>query len=352
MTDKTITTITKSPDEHHDQKPQWISTIPHILENRHLHLINQTPQSAAKLHKTCGFFASSPELSHDIERHLFDAFCENDYDGLLHLSTLHEIDDPTFCIDEEESMMKMNDNHINNEEEEDPCKVVPLPLGKPIGIVFWREVPSDEMSEWLNFNHIVEKMTKPIDDDDNNLNNLDRNNFKLDDFDKGMDQEGNVGRSLKLVRQASVNSFQRSMSVVKDNSKSDDYNNDTKNSDDNAKLSYYDQLTHKWIKIELLAVRKENWGQKIGSLLLACALYHAYLRTKSRAILHVAGGEDNIPAVRLYRHFGFLPVVQGTMFHKPDRDMYVLGNIATTLEGLAWGETLGVKDEEKTNQLK
>ncbi len=328
-------TIATTPN--HEQ-PQWIRTIPHILQARHLHLINQTPKSAAKLHKSFGFFASSPELSHEIERHLFDAFCENDYDGLLHLSTIHEIDDPNCSINEEDCMLKMGTGTHSSSAGNDDDPLVKL--GKPIGIVFWREVPYDEMGEWFNFDHIVEQISKH--------NDGYSNNHQLDEFDRGMNQDGNMGQSLKLVRQASVCSLKRSISTL---TSIGDHDNDENNGDsdnnyniDNAKSLFCEELTHKWIKIELLAVRKEHWGQKVGSLLLACALYHAYLRTKTRAVLHVAGGEENLPAVRLYRHFGFLPVTQGTMFQKPDRDMYVLGNIGRTLEGIAWGDTLGVED--------
>ena len=53
-------------------------------------------------------------------------------------------------------------------------------------------------------------------------------------------------------------------------------------------------------------------------------------------ILHVAGGKENIPALRLYDKFGFLPVPQGTVFGKPDKDLYVLGHVGQSLQRLCW----------------
>lgn len=301
-------------------QPKWTSTLPHILQSRHLHCIKQTPQSAKELHDKFGFFANGPELSHEVEHHLFEAFCEDDYDGLLHLTTIHEID-PN-CIVDEELMMGRQDSIQG--------------LGKPVGIVFWREVPSNEMGEWLDIKYV----TKQLLDNDDRIPSQ-----QLGKFDNGLKQEGKVGRSLKLVRQSSIHSI-KSMSVI-----GDDENAIHRTNESDQIKSFCDEIKHKWIKIELLAVRKEYFGQKIGSLLLACALYQAYLRTKSRAVLHVAGGDDNIPAVRLYRHFGFLPVSQGGMFQKPDRDLYILGDIGRSLEDLAWRETLDV-DKKPTNSLR
>jgi len=53
-------------------------------------------------------------------------------------------------------------------------------------------------------------------------------------------------------------------------------------------------------------------------------------------VLHIAGGEDNAPALRLYERFGFLRVRSGTSFHTPDRYMYILGDIAYALGHTVW----------------
>jgi hypothetical protein len=62
--------------------------IPRILRNKHLKCLQHTPESAQILHDN-GFFANGKEMSHQVEQHLFDAFIEDDYDGHLHLMTLH-----------------------------------------------------------------------------------------------------------------------------------------------------------------------------------------------------------------------------------------------------------------------
>jgi hypothetical protein len=42
-----------------------------------------------------------------------------------------------------------------------------------------------------------------------------------------------------------------------------------------------------------------------------------------------------------FSHFGFVSVPANTIFHKPNKDLYVLGNIRESLRELAWNETLG-----------
>ena len=64
---------------------------------------------------------------------------------------------------------------------------------------------------------------------------------------------------------------------------------------------------------------------------------------------HVAGGRapKNVPAARLYARYGFVPMprhVEGGPFARPDRDLYVLGNIGGALRALPWEETLSVGD--------
>lgn len=117
---------------------------------------------------------------------------------------------------------------------------------------------------------------------------------------------------------------------------------------------FKEELMHAWIKIELLAIRKQYWGHRYGSLLLAVALYQAWLKHNNRAILHVAGGNSNIPAVRLYKRFGFLSVKAGEdddgVFHKPNRDLFVLGNIGNALQSLSWSDALNLPLENNSNR--
>ena len=98
-------------------------------------------------------------------------------------------------------------------------------------------------------------------------------------------------------------------------------------------------------------MRKPFWGNRYGSLLLACALYEAYSLNNDRAILHVAGGYSNVPAVKLYQRFGFVgvPVGYGGLFNKPDRDLFVLGNIGAALQSLSWNECLALPDDERSS---
>lgn len=106
-------------------------------------------------------------------------------------------------------------------------------------------------------------------------------------------------------------------------------------------------LVHSWVKIELLAVRPDRWGEGIGTLLLACAMDGAHCRCGGdRVVLHVAGGSDNLPALRLYAKFGFLNVPRGTAFNEPDRDLFVLGNVGRSLRRLHWPAILSKKPAE------
>ena len=95
-------------------------------------------------------------------------------------------------------------------------------------------------------------------------------------------------------------------------------------------------LTHSWVKIELLAVHPDHWKQHVGTLLMACTMYQAHQQGGDRMILHVAGGKENVPAQRLYDKFGFVEVPQGTVFHKPDGDLFVLGHVGESLQQLCW----------------
>ena len=68
------------------------------------------------------------------------------------------------------------------------------------------------------------------------------------------------------------------------------------------------------------------------------------------AILHIAGGgaSKNVPAGRLYARFGFVAIPrhdEGGPFVKPDRDLFVLGNIGRALGALPWEEVLQIGSE-------
>mmetsp|Transcript_13230 Transcript_13230/g.23270 ORF Transcript_13230/g.23270 Transcript_13230/m.23270 type:complete len:158 (+) Transcript_13230:3-476(+) len=108
------------------------------------------------------------------------------------------------------------------------------------------------------------------------------------------------------------------------------------------------KLTHAWIKIELIAIKRTHRAHHLGNVLLGCTLAKAHaLHHNEHAILHIAGGgaSKNIPAARLYTRYGFVSVPQheeGGPFVKPDRDLFVLGNIGMVLNALPWEEMMQI----------
>ena len=77
------------------------------------------------------------------------------------------------------------------------------------------------------------------------------------------------------------------------------------------------EMAQRWIKIELLCTHPRWFGHKVGTILLLAALYWAHTENKEHGILSVAGGSNNVPAVRLYEKFGFRPV-RADAFHPPN----------------------------------
>jgi hypothetical protein len=109
------------------------------------------------------------------------------------------------------------------------------------------------------------------------------------------------------------------------------------------------KLTHAWIKIELIAIKRTHRARHLGQILLGCTLAKAHAHHNEHAILHVAGGgaSKNIPAARLYTRYGFVSVPkheEGGPFVKPDKDLFVLGNIGMVLNTLPWGEILQTRE--------
>ena len=246
---------------------------------------DETPASAQEL-LTRGQLDAKDfiEVSPDIENTLMEAFIEDDYDGKLHLMTL--------------SMMR------DDEVEE------------IIGLSFWREVPADEMSDWFDVERISKMITKSTiehDECDNEISN-------------------HAKSRMKLVRSSSIKWIQNALAST------DDIKTDTK-----LKI---EELTHSWVKIELVAIKQSYRAHHLGNILLGCTLVKAQEHNK-HAILHVAGGgaSKNIPAAKLYGRYGFVSVPrhdEGGPFSKPDKDLFVLGNIGKALDDLPFEETLQV----------
>jgi len=432
----------------------WKSQIHQILKEKNLICIHQTAESAQCLHDTYGFFANGRELSHDVEQKLFDMFVDNDYDGTLHLTTIHK-NLSTSTDRNEKNELNMNKEHKSTIlQHESGSKVDPSENGReseskpeseppggpstnygpPLGLVFWREVPDDEMLEWIDWSHVAKyfgnisrvlgESSSLLGDEEYESQSMKIKPFLRKSSKTSLDPSGmssndpsdttNIalerkipgGLGLSLVRQQSIESIRSMVSNCPIRSRQVSNSNigiissisSAVNEEPMEKMStraltvslplppplslgmMKKKLTHAWIKIELVAVRQPYWGQRLGSILFACALYHAHCRHQSRVILHVAGGEENVPAVRMYRRFGFLPVkttstgemgdggdaanstgtatatatattmsstigrssTRSRLFHKPNRDLYILGDIEKSLADLAFEKALGI----------
>jgi ribosomal protein S18 acetylase RimI-like enzyme len=79
-------------------------------------------------------------------------------------------------------------------------------------------------------------------------------------------------------------------------------------------------------------------GQKIATLLMAACFHLAMERHDVHAMLHVAGGLQNVPAVRLYRKFGFVPVSEEVQ--SAPENLFVLSDIRQSLEHIDWQNLL------------
>ena len=284
----------------------WPSLVSSAIVQSHLCKVTENPASAQHMLDAAGsgsFATEGGSLLLDVEQTLFESFIDDDYEGRLHLTTLRQNDE----------------------------------AGQVVGIVFWREVPDTEMREWINFDALSASIS-------------DLRGLVIDDNGDDDDTAGKSGasrssrhrQSLVPVREESLHWLYQATSsrhLLQRGRKSRATNTTVEAL---SREEVIDGLTHRWVKIELLAVQKSFWGHRYGSLLLATALQEAYQQKSNRAILHVAGGYSNVPAVKLYQRFGFVGVRAGDggIFNKPDRDLFVLGNIGTALQSLYWSGCL------------
>ena len=346
------TNHTIDPSDSNNSQYDWLTLIPTMLEQHHLTCTEQTIESAQKLQEAglLGNFTekaasradpqSSPALSTFFEASLLEMFLEDSYDGLLHLTTLD----------------------ITAE-------------GTPVGFVFWREMPIKEMKEWIHWENLKKRLLGEQDRKrqdgklknsnlENAMDGSEEENFSeesdlLDEQDapapvtEHQDMRRRMRQSLRQVRSQSI----RWLEIASNGKDDDDGDDDDDSGDNNQRLSLLDSsfsasitngntsrrtstilegLTHSWVKIELLMVHPDHWKHHLGTLLLACAMYQAYQHGEEHMILHVAGGKENVPAQRLYEKFGFIEVPEGTVFDKPDRDLFILGHVAESLQQLCW----------------
>ena len=257
--------------------------LPATLQSNGIICRDETPASAQELVSRGQLKADDfIETSPDIESTLMDAFIEDDYEGKLHLMTLSVLS-------------KDSGGH------------------EIIGLSFWREVPSEEMKEWFDLNRVAKMIEKS------------RIEHELDN------EFSNHAKSrMKLVRSSSVSWIQNALATT-----------DTTYQNEHA-------LTHAWVKIELIAIKQSYRDHHLGNILLGLTLSKAHeSNNNDHAILHVAGGgANNVPAAKLYNRFGFVSVPkhdEGGPFTKPDRDLFVLGNIGKALDDLPLEETLQIK---------
>ena len=275
--------------------PQTLARIlPATLLSNGIICRDETPTSAQEMISRGQLDAKDfIEVSPDIESTLIEAFIEDDYDRRLHLMTL--------------SMMRRSADD-DDEEDDDRQNVEEI-----IGLSFWREVPADEMNDWFDVERISKMITKSTIEQEHD------------------DEFSNHAQSrMKLVRSTSVNWIQNALTSIEDKS-------DT-----------MQQLTHSWVKVELIAIKQSYRAHHLGNILLACTLSKAHEHNNEHAILHVAGGgaSKNVPAAKLYGRYGFVSVPKhkdGGVFTKPDNDLFVLGNIGKALDDLPLEETLQIK---------
>lgn len=303
-------------NQHHD----WLALIPSILQRRNLQCTEQTSESARALMESglLGNFTQENEhslVSLQVEASLLESFVEDDYDGALHLTTLDvAVDDGNNSGD--------NNNHGGR---------------RPIGFVFWRQVPEEEMRDWINWENLQKRIVGERERELQSGESREEEGFDKASSTQQQKEYTNRRRmrhSLRSVRRESVKWLE--IATTANSSPPAPTNCVVQSSSTINSGVLVESLTHCWVKLELLEVHPDYWKQHIGTLLLACAMYQAYQNGDERMILHVAGGEENIPALRLYDRFGFLPVPQGTVFHKPDKDLYVLGNVGQSLRRLCW----------------
>ncbi|EJK43646.1 hypothetical protein THAOC_37890 [Thalassiosira oceanica] len=258
----------------------WANVIPETLCTHSLEVREETIASARQLlHRGAIDAEDFIEQSPDVERTLLESFIEDDFERLLHLTTL-----------------------VSTEDEE------------VVGISFWREVEANEMEDWLDLGR-VERAIK--------------NRRLLDDTAEHDDELPPQARQkLRLVRSSSARWIDALISPCAQSTQ-----------------STAQKLTHSWIKIELIAIKKNFRSLHLGAFLLGCTLAKAHDKCQDHVVLHVAGGKSkNVAAAKLYSRFGFIAIPrhsEGGPFARPDKDVFVLGDIGSALHDVPWRAALG-----------
>ena len=328
MADGSQNQTCKSIDNQH----RWpTGVLPAALHSQGIRCIDQTPASARQLLSRGRLNAEDfLETSPDIERTLMEAYVEDDYEGRLHLTTLSIISTSTSQDDD------------NAGKETTPSTAAED--GEIVGMAFWREVPSDEMNEWMDLRRISKAVA------DRTLASSVSTTLRpsaLDDREHHHRDclSHDAMNTMKLVKSDSIRWIENALQPCEEKNDGD---GPPRTTIDDRVQSAIQKLTHSWIKIELIAVKRTHRAHRLGGVLLGCTLARAHAtHHNEHAILHVAGGgaSKNVPAARLYARYGFASVPrheEGGPFAKPDRDLFVLGNIGMVLNALPWEETIQV----------
>jgi hypothetical protein len=252
-----------------------------------LQVQEETPQSARELLREQGLFSSTDHISNDLERLIMDSFLEDD-DDRLHMLTLRMADRPGFAL----------------------------------GAIFWRDLASQEMAEWITPKGTQSAAAKGV------------VRIPCDE------RWGLVRSSLRRI----VGMATSGIDFRKENEAFSLKQNDMTGSDidvgdevGNEVAPESNHLFDSWVKIELVVTHVDHLGARVGTVLLYLALTHSSILPPStfakcdgddadkeegeegegqhqqhelhaegqhptpatHAILHAAGGDQNVPAVRL-----------------------------------------------------
>jgi hypothetical protein len=251
----------------------------------------ETPESARELLREQGLFTSTDHISGGLERLIMDAFVEDDDDGdgYLHMITLRQAERPSFAL----------------------------------GAVFWRELATQEMFEWISPSGVCTPTAReiartPSDERWTSLRARMREIIEMSTLSTGTSESEQHNQALNTPQStAATAAAAASASASMSDEVDDGYG-----------------LFDNWIKIELVVTHVDHLGERIGTVLLSLALTHAAVPTSAgsaiqsdvangyrdarerveddgagceertqhaatHAILHAAGGEANVPAVRL-----------------------------------------------------
>jgi ribosomal protein S18 acetylase RimI-like enzyme len=271
-------------------------SIVQLLAARGLYLELETPKSVTKLYSSNYLpeqrFCSNSHVGKDIEIMIRDAYIDELYDDAMHCVTVRNSS-----------------------------------TGEALGIVFWRDLSQEEMKKHMK----VEFVEAAIKEQQALPQAQQKQNQIIYLNDKSEANElANQLEELKIDEERHVESAKHSGSELAPVNQMNAAN-----------------INRGWIKIELLATLPCATGQRIGTILLSAALVYAARHRKNKGLLHVAGGNANIPAIQLYQKFGFHSVPP-EYFNQPNKEMFVLLDINRILRRLDWTQIIRGKTKFKT----